>query len=334
MSDFQLHLPLRAARALVLPPATDTRSVPRLLTGRPQQRVVAVVVTHEPAGDVLAANLRSALQQVQGIVLVDNGSRQPPVVPHDVPVQAIRLSINRGLGTAQNLGIRAALAQGADFVLLLDQDSRPGQGMVQALLQALTQAQEGGLRVAAVGPCIVDAAGQCDGFVRFRNGRYEALSGAGDAAGAEWIDCDLVIASGSLLPATALAQVGLMAEELFIDKVDTEWCLRAAATGWHLIGAPRAALHHRLGERTARVWFLRWRELRVHKPFRYYYMVRNSLLLRRAPHRTAAWCRADLRQLCSLFLYFGLLLPNRGAALRMMLRGLFDGWRQVSGPLR
>ena len=297
-----------------------------------QPAVVAVVVAYLPDLAILDAALDRLAAQVAYTVVVDNSPRdRRAAIPEREAVQVIRLDRNAGVGAAQNVGIRAAAARGADFVLLMDQDSVPAQDMAEHLLQAYERASLGGDRVAAVGARIVDPDGRDDGFVRFRHGRYEAAPVAPDATD---VDCDMLIASGTLIPLASIDRVGPMAEDLFIDKVDTEWCLRARAGGLRLIGAPRALLHHRLGESAVRIWFGRWRELRLHQPFRYYYMVRNGLLLRRSPHRTPAWCRADLRQLLSIVLYFGLLKPRGFAPLRMMLRGLVDGLRQVSGPLR
>lgn len=294
--------------------------------------VAAVIVTYQP--DALAVRaLTATLRGHVGLTLIVDNSHDDwtAQLPPDAADRVIRLERNAGLGAAQNIGIAAARGHGTRFVLLLDQDSVPGERMVERLLEAWAAATAAGCRIAAVGPRVIDPDGQEDGFVRFRNGRYEALPVTGDEG---WIDCDMLIASGSLIPLAALDDIGGMAEDLFIDKVDTEWCLRAAAKGYRPIGAPRALLHHSLGEAAVRLWFGRWRELRLHQPFRYYYMVRNGLLLRHSPHRTPAWCRADRRQLLSLFVYFGLLLPRGGVPLWMMLRGLFDGLRRVSGPLR
>jgi rhamnosyltransferase len=185
--------------------------------------------------------------------------------------------------------------------------------------------------VGAVGPLIVNPQGRSEGFVIFRRGRYEAVLPGADR---RWIDCDMLIASGSLIPTAALHAIGDMAERLFIDKVDTEWSLRAAARGFALLGAPRARLGHRVGSRPWRVWLFRWRELSLHQPFRYYYVVRNSLLLRRLPHAHAAWRNADRRQLLGILVYFGILAPGRWAALRMIVRGAIDGLRKIDGPLR
>jgi rhamnosyltransferase len=293
--------------------------------------VCAVVVTFEPDPIGLQALLARLAPQVAFVLVVDNASaRQPPRLAGG-EATLIPLPHNAGIAAAQNIGIRTAAELGAGFVLLMDQDSLPAADMVRQLLRAHDQAAASGRRVGAVGARIIDPEGRQEGFVRFRHGRYEAVPPTTDDVS---IDCDMLISSGTLIPRAALDAIGGMAEDLFIDKVDTEWCLRAQAHGLRLLGAPHALLQHRLGDGSVRIWFGRWRQLRLHKPFRYYYMVRNGLLLRRSPHRTPAWCRADLRQLLSLVLYFGLLKPRGFAPLRMMLRGLVDGLRQVSGPLR
>jgi rhamnosyltransferase len=287
------------------------------------------VVTFNPDPPGLKELLARLAGQVASVLVVDNASAQRPDM--HAGASLIALGLNVGIGAAQNVGIRTAAERGAGFVLLLDQDSLPAADMVAQLLRAHDRAALHGPPIAAVGARVVDPDGRHDGFVRFRHGRYETVPLPSEDVG---IDCDMLIASGTLIPMAAIDAVGGMAEELFIDKVDTEWCLRARSRGWRLLGAPQALLHHRLGEHAVRIWFGRWRELRLHQPFRYYYMVRNGLLLRQSPHRTPAWCRADRRQLLSLVLYFGLLKPRGFEPLRMMLRGFVDGMRRVSGPLR
>ena len=290
--------------------------------------VVAVIVSYHPDVQALSRLVEALAAQTRAIVVVDNASPRLPALPP--AVQLIRLPQNQGVAAAQNTGLQVAASTGARFALLLDQDSLPAAGMTGQLLAAWHDATAQGQRVGAVGPRIVDPLGRSEGFVTFGRGRYEALPAD---EGRAWVRCDMLIASGTLLPLDVVAQVGAMAEHLFIDKVDTEWSLRAAGRGYVLLGAPRAVLHHRLGLHERRLWFFGWRLLAQHAPFRYYYMVRNGLLLRRLPHAHAAWRRADGRQLLSLFLYFGLLAPGRLSNLRMMVRGLLDGWRGVSGRL-
>jgi len=294
-------------------------------------QVAAVVVTYHPEPAVLQRLLARLAQQVASVIVVDNTPDQRPVLDEQPGLTVLHQRANIGLSAAQNLGLQRAQQQGAQFALLLDQDSLPAEGMTQGLLQVHAQASAQGLRVGAVGALVVDPNGLAEGFVRFDDGRYVAVLPRPDQA---WLPCQMLIASGTLIPMAALQAVGPMDADLFIDRIDFEWCLRALSQGFALLGARDARLHHHLGEHHVRLWFGRWRELPVHRPFRYYYMVRNSLLVRRLPHATPEWRRADRRQLLSLLLYFGLLAPGRWAALRMMVRGLRDGLRGMGGPLR
>ena len=60
----------------------------------------------------------------------------------------------------------------------------------------------------------------------------------------------------------------------------------ARAAGGLLAAVPRAGLAHRLGSDGRRVWLGRWRYFPHHSPLRHYYMLRNSLALRRLAHVT------------------------------------------------
>jgi rhamnosyltransferase len=53
--------------------------------------------------------------------------------------------------------------------------------------------------------------------------------------------------SGSLMPLRVFADEGLYREDLFIDLVDYEFCLRAAAHGWRIIYCQTAVLYHEPG---------------------------------------------------------------------------------------
>ena len=47
-----------------------------------------------------------------------------------------------------------------------------------------------------------------------------------------------VITSGSFIPISIFNDVGFMREELFIDFVDIDWCLRARAKGYEIVSLP------------------------------------------------------------------------------------------------
>jgi rhamnosyltransferase len=294
-------------------------------------RVAAVVVTFFPELARLAEVLASTLEQVHHVFVVDNGAGVALPTPwtHDSRIEQIALGDNRGIAAAQNVGIEAALAEGAQFVLLLDQDSVPGREMVGSLAELHTRLVQEGYRVAAVGarPVIGTAVG---GFAILGRLGYATAT---PRQGESFVWCDALLASGTLISGEAWRAVGPMNEDLFIDRVDTEWCVRACAAGWRTAGSADALLNHRLGEQQVRTWPWSRRPIAIHKPFRYHYMARNAIHLMRMPHAGWRLRVAETQRLVALALFFALRLPSGLPSLRMIWRGLIDGLRGRTGPL-
>jgi rhamnosyltransferase len=296
--------------------------------------VCAIVVTYRPDAARLAQALLALRSTVKAIVVVDNASadfdegRLREVYPSLI---VKRLESNKGIATAQNEGVALARQTTCKYVLFLDQDSLPQDGMVSSLRHTLERLQAAGYKVACVGPR-VRLPGSANLSVFYRLGwlGLQRQSCGHDTAA---VECDFLLSSGSLVPLDAIDQVGGMEEALFIDQVDTEWCLRARSMGYRVFGACGAVLEHPLGETFSRIWFGRWRRLPRHKPFRYYYIFRNSVLLSRRAYVSPKWIWFQLQWLCALFLRYGIFTRERSGELGMMRKGIVDGMRRVTGKL-
>ncbi len=284
--------------------------------------IYAVVVAFHPEPARFAELLGAVAGQVDAVIVVDNG--RDAVAPG---CRVLQQPGNVGIAAAQNAGIRAALDAGATHVLLLDHDSVPAQDMVARLRGPLDSGAAIGDRIAAAGPVFADeSAGTESWFVRFG-----ALGFRRERCrdGAATIEADLLISSGTLIVADALRDFGGMDESLFIDHVDTDWCLKARAKGWRLIGVCAARMSHRLGDRAVRV--AGGRPFYVHGPLRQYYTFRNSALLYRRPHAPVRWMLGDAMRLAKLLAATALFAPPRLRNLAAALRGFADGWRGRSG---
>jgi rhamnosyltransferase len=246
-------------------------------------------------------------------------------------MRVIALPANRGVAHGFNAGVEAAREHGAEFVLLLDDDSVPAPGMVEELLAAcLGRALEHGApQVAAVGPRVQDARDSHDyPFIRLGWSHNPHLRCSTEG---EIIACDFLISSGSLVPMSAFAAVGKFDEGLFIDSVDLEWCCRARARGLALYGVCSARLDHRLGD--SRRMVLNTFELVVHSPERIYYMTRNRFLLYKRPYMPLKWKLKDLLRWLAKFSATVLLIAPRGEYLRMTTRAIRDALVGRSGKL-
>ncbi len=293
----------------------------------------SIVVTFNPDPKRLVVVLSILYRQVERIIVVDNGSANSDEIATIVAAlpngTLLTLKRNLGIGAALNLGISEVRADGCDAVLLMDQDSIPSETMVSDLSRGLLHLLARGSKVAAIGPRFIDRqSGSLSRHVAFagwRVGRIDCHSPEPP------VEVDFLITSGSLIPLDALSTVGPFNEGLFIDHVDTEWVLRAQAKGYHVFGDCTAVMEHDLGEWRRRIWLGRWREVPIHKPFRYYYIFRNSIWLRRQPQASAAWKRVDATRLVQIFGFMTLFHPQRLTVLRMMVRGLRDGLRGRMG---
>lgn len=304
-------------------------TAPLAAVGSASWRVAAIVVTYNPTLVALRQQLVVLGPQVDEIIIVNNGAPETLAsvcawgVSSLYPVQ---LAGNVGVAAAHNRGIELARTRGATHVLLMDQDSIPAADMVAQLQAALLQLSASGEQPAAVGPRLL--LGACPGyFLAERSGRVVRVLCRCD----EIQPVDALISSGSLLTLRVLDAVGGMDESLFIDAVDTEWCLRARAHGFAIYAVGAAQLEHRLGDASRRVWLGRWRWVPLHSPLRSYTIVRNSLLLSRLAHVSPAWRRYFLHMVIRRLGYFLLFGPQRLGQLRAMWLGGRDGLAGRSG---
>jgi rhamnosyltransferase len=307
---------------------------------KPLADVVAVIVTFNPAPASFARTFRSVSKQVACTLVVDNASesdtkRTIDAEANAIDAQAIVISNpeNLGLGAAHNQGIMLARSLGARFVLLLDQDSEVAPGTVSRLRDAYFEASKEEIPIAAVGPQYFDLMTKT--YSRFlRVGRLKLVQ-HDCALGKQFTDVDCLISSGMLLPLSAVDLVGPVDESLFIDLVDTEWCFRARALGFRILGVGEALMRHSIGHHHIRFWFpFRWRRVPVHNPFRYYYAIRNTLLIFKRQNIALHWRWVLLLHHIRLVLLLMIVPGARGDRLRMISRGVLDGVRGSTGKLK
>lgn len=305
--------------------------------------VTSITVAFNPDPLRLAAQLAALRNQVDQIVIVDNGSmpsvknilQQPDIaalVGGSPQISFIVLEHNEGVASGFNIGIEAARGQGAKFVLLLDHDSVPASGMVGKLVSGFEQAigLNPAISVAAVGPRIVDSrdARQYP-FIRLGWLRNQHLRCAPNNE--KLIACDFLISSGALIAMSTFDKIGDFDDTLFIDSVDMEWCYRARAKDCLLFGVCDATLDHQLGDQ--RRVILNLINLVVHSPTRTYYQTRNRILLYRRAYVPLKWKLKDVLRMTAKFIATMLFVAPRLTYLRMTLLAIGDGLANRGGRL-
>ncbi|HEY5253366.1 MAG TPA: glycosyltransferase, partial [Acidobacteriaceae bacterium] len=113
--------------------------------------VAAVIVLYHPELSLLQRLIGTLACQVDMIFAVDNtpaprSTVQDFLAKCEEQIFYESLGDNRGIASAQNIGIRRGLEAGASHILLLDQDSALPSDMVSSLLQAEKDLIDGGKR--------------------------------------------------------------------------------------------------------------------------------------------------------------------------------------------
>jgi rhamnosyltransferase len=286
-------------------------------------KLFAVIVCYHPDPARVAdtcAELRAA--EVTP-VLVDN-TEQSYLADHAATAgcRLLALRENSGIAHAQNVGVREAIDGGADAVLFLDQDSKLERGCVAALRGALDVG-----RAMVVGPVCMDETSGIE-LPATRLGPYGLprpvlmANGRGNRA------VDVLISSGTLATRAALAVAGPMDEQLFIDFVDTEWCLRCRSRdiGIEIVGG--AVLRHSIGARFVRVGPL---TVLVHSPLRCYYQIRNCFLLLRQRHVPRMFALHALVTVLASRTLLLLFATDRMAYVKAYAAAFRDGFRGFGG---
>ncbi|MFC6645752.1 glycosyltransferase family 2 protein [Granulicella cerasi] len=282
------------------------------------QDVCAVVVSYHP-DDAVLQNLALLRQQVETIVVVDNGSTAEEVamLRERAPgnFHLIENTQNLGIATALNQGVRYAQAQKAQWVFLFDQDSSVTEGFVEQML-CFAQETPFAQKLAITVP-------------RYFDSRYgHVLTPPGESDGT----LDAATTSGSLTPMWVFEQAGLFADELFIDGVDYEYSLRVRERGWVIAECMNAVLMHSPGTPTYHSFLGRKVQAANYSPIRRYYQERNKIwVTRRYWKRFLPFMLGQFAISAKDLLKMALFEPDRGKKIRFFFRGVGHGLRGKTG---
>ena len=256
--------------------------------------------------------------------VVDNGSSDDSVETLRGAFPSVELQPlpeNRRFAGGNNAGLAAALAAGADAVMLLNNDTEADPALIERLVLALEQDPVAGaaaplIYFAAPSQRIWYAGGRCiarlahashRGLRQLDHGQYRAVESTGYLTG-----CCLIATR------EAWERVGPLDERYHLYAEDADWSLRAHAAGFRLLFVPTARLWHKVSASSGAM-----------SPWKIYQRLRANLTLWSRHARGAGrltWLPAFLVQQLALALW--LLARGQGAAALAVPRALFDAARR------
>jgi rhamnosyltransferase len=289
-------------------------------------KISAVIVTYHPDAKIVEACLERLINEQGGrlgrVFIVENDSgaevarEVTRVAAKFQNVLVIENPRNVGLAAGLNIGVKQALAEGSDWVMILDDDSVVPPGMVKTMIAAWNALPEDQReRVGILAP------------------NYATIKGTTYPQNEPTI-IPTAITSGQLIRADVFNHIGFFEEDLFIECVDHEFCFRAKQHGLETMLIPSVVLQQRIGTPVIKNFLGKKFVVANHPPFRYYYIFRNSIYIYKKYWRMVpGWI---LRNKIANILILAKMLfleENKQAKTAMAFWGIADGFRGKLGML-
>ena len=287
-------------------------------------KVAAIIVSYNPDSN-LFDSINLLLNQVEKVIIVDNGSKEKYVKYiksiNEDKIEIILNKENLGIATALNIGVRKALENGYEWILTMDQDSKASPDMVKKMFNVYNSInREERKDILSIFPNFVDE-------------RIQSIEENSNMNSYEYVDAD--ITSGNLLRKEVFEKVGFFDDSLFIDLVDTDFCMRLNEKGIKMIKIRDAVLYHSLGESKTIKGILGSFNTSNHSALRRYYMTRNRFYIwEKYKGINSFTLNRDKKLFKKEFVKIILGEKDKVNKIKMVLRGYKDYKKGIKGKLK
>lgn len=265
------------------------------------------------------------------VIVVDNGSSDDSIAQIRAAhpgVTLIATGANLGYAGGNNVGVKHALAAGADYVCILNNDVVVEPGFLAPLLAALQTDQAAGIAT----PLILDMDNAVKAWtlgarIDRRTGSVQRLHAGAQAA--ELIhsvpfEVDISPGSAMLVKRNVFERAGLLDEKYFLYYEEADWCIAVRKAGYKILAVAQATVFHRVSA-----------TLGQSSPVTDYYMTRNRIhFIKRhwtGWQRSRLLAGAYLRQAAAIVAFTvdshnGQRSPNRSARFFALRDAFLDRW--------
>ncbi len=239
-------------------------------------KVTVIVVNWNGSVDTLAClgSLREVIYPAFEVLLVDNGSIdfQAETIRTLFPeITLAEMGRNLGFVGANNAGLELAQERGAEYALLLNNDTEVSPDFLNRLVEAAQSAPD----VGAVGPTIYyhsqpQTIWSAGGAIDWHRGSTRMLRIGEEDHGASSdipYEVDFVTGCAMLVKMEVVRKIGPLDARFFAYYEETEWCVRMRKAGYRILQVPQAHVWHKISP-----------QARESSPVVHYYMTRNRLL--------------------------------------------------------
>jgi hypothetical protein len=296
----------------------------------PSPSVCTIILNYNNYSDTIET-IESVLSLEYGansVTLVENSSDKSVI--RKIRTQFPDLTIienkkNLGYAGGNNIGIQKAVARGADYIFLLNNDVRLEKDVLKKCVSAMEKTPGCGacqpLIVISGNPEKVWSAGTqlFFGYPRlFRKGTELRKDGIITSPFG-------LVGCAILFRRTAIQQTGLLDESLFLLHEETDWCIRAKRKNFSLCIVSSALVYHKIST-----------TIGIFSKIYLYYIGRNWLLVGKKNFSFFYYLYILVTEFLIRFPYYLYHVTKKGQIrmIKFYLKGISDGILGISGEAK
>lgn len=278
----------------------------------------AVVILYNPH-NTIPEILKSYINNVDMIYLIDNSENcNENLLSTDLSKTKCKYISNEGnLGIAKalNIGCQMAIEDGFKWVVTMDQDSSFLSFDKEKIISIITKNIDS--KIALYYPIYVIGERTYDKFLVENN---EPI---------------VVMTSGNIINMDVYSSVHGFDERLFIDYVDTDYCLKLKVAGYKISHLSDLKLQHALGN-SMYVKFLFVKALVTnHSHIRRYYITRNRFfLMEKYKRKSKIFFKSESKTFINELLKILIFESNKLLKIKSMIKGYVDYKNKIYGKLK
>lgn len=275
-------------------------------------KLPVVVVFYNPTKENIE-NISVYKETVDKVYVIDNSDDDIQRVKSDNLVEYIKFGKNKGIAAALNEASKRAIREKYKWLLTLDQDSKITSKNIEDMKKFINSTKE--KNIGLVAP-------------------YQDIGLEITKSDKDYQDIIEVMTSGSIINLKAYKKIGGFKDWLFIDCVDTDYCMNLHKNNYKVIRLNKVIMKHNLGNLKLHKFFGKTYDCFNHNPERRYYIVRNNLYINKMYHDIyPEYCehliRAQKGQLKRIMVFE----KNKLKKIKMMYRGYKDYKKGIKGKL-
>ena len=273
--------------------------------------VMAGIVTYNPDIQRLLGNINAVRDQVNKVVIVDNGSTNAAEVENAITdkIVLIKWDTNRGIAAALKTIMAYAIESNYSWVLTIDQDSIVQSGLINEYLKYANREE---CKNVGLFTCLIKDR-------NFKDKKHEE-----QVKDVQIVDS--CITSAAFCSVEKYKKIKGYDDSFFIDCVDFDICYQFRDAGFDISRINYTGLLHEVGHGENRRFLLWTIVVYHHNAKRIYTLSRNGVYLWKKHPKIYGFHRMVKKHL-ALFTRIVLYEDKKSEKLRAFIRGIWEGHR-------